>query len=207
MTLEALTARYGLSDAEGEAVRRFDVLFTRTAAHTNLVARSTLPDRWQRHYADSFQLWPHVPKAARTLLDVGAGAGFPGIPLAILARTRRPDLRLTLADSVGKKARFVAQAIDTLDLPNATATDARAETLTQRFDVVTARAVANLSKLLDLCAPRLAPGGTLILPKGARAGEEVAQARERWQFALDRVPSETDPDAAVLIVTQPERRA
>lgn len=206
MTLADLAREYGLTDGERRSLSAFDVLFTETAVHTNLVARATLPDRWQRHYADSLQLWPLLPDGATSLLDVGAGAGFPSIPLAILARARRPGLELTMADSVGKKARFVAEVIDALELPNAAATNARVEALPGRYDVVTARAVAALPKLLGLCVPRLAPGGVLILPKGARAEEEVEAARSGWRFAVNRVKSRTDEGASILVITQPERR-
>ena len=205
MTPEALRSRFALSEEEWRALAAFDEAFVRTAAHTNLVARSTLPDRWLRHYADSLQLWPLLPEGARTVLDVGAGGGFPGIPLAILARARRPDMKLTLADSVGKKARFLGQVIDELGLRNAVATDARVEALPYAFDVVTARAVASLPKLLDLAVPRLAPGGTLILPKGARAAEELADARSSWRFDAKRVDSATDERASILVITKPER--
>ena len=205
MTLERLAREYALTGAEQATLADFDRLFTDTAAHTNLVARASLPERWDRHYADSLQLWPLLPEGTQTLLDVGAGAGFPGVPLAILARDRRPPLRITMADSVGKKARFIAEAITALGLPNATATNARVETLPDRYDVVTARAVAALPKLLDLCVPRLAPGGTLILPKGARADEEVEAARTGWRFAVNRVKSRTDEDATILVITEPER--
>lgn len=206
MTLDRLTRDYDLTSDEQAAFAAFDDLFTATAAHTNLVARGTLPERWDRHYADSLQLWPLLPDGATTLLDVGAGAGFPGIPLAILAHARRPDLRLTMADSVGKKARFIADAVATLRLRSATATNARVETLNERYGVVTARAVAALPKLLGLCAPRLAPGGTLILPKGARADEELAVARSDWQFEVSCVKSRTDEAASILVITDLERR-
>ena len=207
MTLDDLARTHGLSNDEADKLARFDALFTETAAHTNLVSRATLPDRWTRHYADSLQLWPLIPAGADTILDVGAGAGFPGLPLAILAEGRAPYRRFTLSDSVGKKAAFMASVIEALGLTNAAATNARAETLPDRYGVVMARAVTALPKLLDLCVPRLAPGGTLILPKGARAEEELAAARERWQMEASLVQSQTDADARILVVTRPERRA
>lgn len=205
MTREEIAERYVLGEREREALEGFDRLFMETAAHTNLVSRATLPDRWARHYADSLQLWPLVPEGARTLLDVGAGGGFPGIPLAILARDRRPGLRLVLADSVGKKVRFLAEVVQALGLANTTATNARVEMLSGPFDVITARAVTALPRLLDLCVPRLAPGGALILPKGARAEEELREASRDWRLKTNRVDSETDEDATILVITKPER--
>ena len=206
MSIARLTERFALTDAERQRLEAFDAVFTRAAAHTNLVARSTLDDRWDRHYADSLQLWPLVPSGTQTMLDVGAGAGFPGLILAILAQDRAPGLRVTLADSVRKKARFLTEAIDAASLTNASATNARAETLADRYDVVTARAVTALPALLDLCAPRLVPGGTLILPKGARADEEVQNAERAWRFTAKRVKSATDPQATILVIIDPERR-
>ena len=205
MTRDEVAERYCLSKRERADLDAFDRLFTETAAHTNLVSRATLPDRWARHYADSLQLWPLVPEGAKTLLDVGAGGGFPGIPLAILARERCPDLRLTLIDSVGKKTRFLAEAAHEIGLANVEVVNARVETLPGPYDVITARAVTALPRLLDLCTPRLAPGGTLILPKGARAEEELRDARRDWRLETNRVDSGTDADATILVITKPER--
>lgn len=206
MTLASLRTAFTLSDRELALIEAFDARFVETATHTNLVSRSTLDDRWQRHYADSLQLWPLVPAGAENLLDIGAGGGFPGIFLAILATVRRPALQLTLVDSVGKKAGFLADICDILELTNITVKAQRAEQLPERFDVITARAVAALPKLLALCQPRLEPGGTLILPKGSRAGEEVDAANRDWRMTLKRVDSETDPDATILVITELERR-
>lgn len=195
-----------LSKAEARRLSLFDAFFVETAAHTNLVARSTLPDRAERHYEDSHQVWPLVPEEARSLLDIGSGAGFPGLLLANLALDRRPALRATLCDSVGKKARFLSAAIETMGLGNAEATERRAEALGRRFDVITARAVTALPALLDLAVPLLAPGGTMIFPKGARADEELEQAKASWRLTAKRVKSHTDPQASLLVLTDPERR-
>lgn len=207
MTLAILKKTFELSSHETDLIERFDDLFMETSAHTNLVSRSTLAGRWHRHYADSLQLWPHIPDDALHLLDIGAGAGFPGLPLAILAQTRRPECRFVLVDSVGKKARFLQQAIATLDLTNVVAKAQRAETLSDRYDVITARAVTALPKLLALCAPLLKPDGTLILPKGARATQEVEEANADWRMGVKRVGSTTDPDATILVITEVERRS
>lgn len=201
----------GIAADEGERARfaTFDRLLLETAAHTNLVARSSIPARWQRHYADSAQLLPCIPAAAGTLLDIGSGAGFPGIVLAILATARRPALRITLCDSVGKKASFLRKAVDGLELANAEVIEGRIEALApaRRFDAITARAVTALPDLLALAAPRLAAGGLMVFPKGRRAQEEVDAARERWSFDVEQVPSGTDPSARILLIRAPKRTA
>ena len=140
-------------------------------------------------------------------MDIGSGGGFPALPLAVMAAERRPDLALTLCESVRKKASFLEQAADAADLSNVTVRNVRAEALTDRFEVVTARAVASLDKLLALAVPLLRPGGTLIAPKGRRASEELDEAKKTWRVTAKRVKSETDPDAVVLILTDMERRS
>lgn len=207
LDLEDLAPRYALTEGEAATLTAFDELFLRTVEHTNLVARSTLADRATRHYEDALQLWPLLPPYVGSLLDVGSGGGFPGVVLACLARFRRPGMRVVLCDSVTKKAGFLSEAVDALGLTNTTVTASRAEALTERFDVVTARAVTALPRLLTLTVPRLNEGGTLVLPKGRNADQELERAREEWRLTTERVGSRTDPDATILVITDPERRS
>ncbi len=198
-----LAAEYALSEKEVAQLQRFDDLLMETAAHTNLVARSSLEDRFVRHYADSLQLWPLIPEEARTLCDIGSGGGFPGIVLAILSASRAPNRKVTLCDSVGKKARFLSDTAKALELPQTTIVNDRVEAFHVKhrtFDVITARAVAALPRLLELTAPILAKEGVLIFPKGRRADEELTAAETQWRFTLHRAPSHTDPDASILVL-------
>ena len=128
------------------------------------------------HFADSLTLLPYLP-AAGTVLDVGCGGGFPSLPLAVC----RPDLTFTGLDSTEKKVRYVAETATVLGLSNYQTLTGRAEELArgalrERFDVVTARAVADLPVLTELCLPFLAVGGTFLAMKGARGGAELAAA-------------------------------
>ena len=193
---------------EREAFQTYDRHLLATSAHTNLVARSSLEHRWERHFGDSAQLWPLIPEDAVNQLDFGSGAGFPGMVLAILAQERRPGFKVTLCDSVGKKANFLVGVAQAVGLTDTRVIAGRVENLppNQRFDVITARAVTALSGLLDYAAPRLNPGGLMIFPKGQRAELELDQAREQWSFDLESRPSETDPDAQVLLLRSPERK-
>lgn len=207
VSLDHLAVSYKLTPEEVAALRAFDDSLVEVAAHTNLIARGSLPERWARHYEDSLQLWSLVPAEARSLLDVGSGAGFPGMILAILAHFRRPELHLTLVDSVGKKARFLSEVGASLGLSNLSVSAQRAEVFhvkQAKFDVITARAVTALPKLLDLTAPLLTPGGMLIFPKGEKADEELTAAAARWRFNCETRPSATHPTAKILLISEPK---
>jgi len=151
---------------------------------------------------DSAQLVPYVPENAREIMDMGSGAGFPGLVLAILL-----DRPVHLVEATAKKAAFLREAARVTRAPATVHTD-RIESLAPwPVDVVTARALAPLGRLLDYAAPFLArrgqPGGTCLFLKGARAGQELADARKSWSMEVERFPSVTDPDGVVLRIRDP----
>ena len=203
-----LAAEFELSEAELLRLGIFDEILQKTSSHTNLVARPSLPDRFERHYRDSLQLFPLVPSSARSALDIGSGAGFPGLVLASLAQERLTDLSFTLCDSVGKKAAFLKQVVQKAQLNSIQVTSDRVERMpgSRAFDLITARAVTALPALMELAIPRLAPGGLMLFPKGRRAQQEVDAAREQWSFDLEAVPSRTDPEAKILLIREPTRK-
>ncbi len=140
--------------------------------HTNLTT-ITDPDEIQvKHFEDSLSVMPYI-KEGNKVLDVGAGAGFPGIPLAI-----EKDIDLTLIDSVNKKVNYMNEVIEKIGLDNARAIHVRAEDFDSRetFDVVVSRAVANLSTLSEYCLPFVKPGGIFIALKGPKADIELDEA-------------------------------
>ena len=131
-----------------------------------------------RHYVDSLMISRHLPINSR-VIDVGCGAGFPTLPLAIF----RPDLRITALDGTAKRIRYVEETARMFSLSNVTAIAGRAEEYAQkaeyreRFDVVTARAVAALPMLSELCLGFARVGGTMVAMKAQQAEEEIAAAR------------------------------
>jgi 16S rRNA (guanine527-N7)-methyltransferase len=139
----------------------------------NLTRIVSEADAAVKHVYDSVQPWRRF-KDAKVVLDVGTGAGFPGIPLALIL----PETEFVLAESVQKRARFVECAIETLGLENVTVKAVRAEELmrSQRFDLITARAVAPLVKAVPFYAPALRQGSTILLYKGPDIETEVAEA-------------------------------
>lgn len=205
-SLQGFAARLELSPAQEQAFAVYDDCLLTTSAHTNIIARGSLPERWGRHYLDSAQLAPLIPETATTLLDIGSGAGFPGLVLAILLQNRQ--LAFTLVESVGKKARFLAETAAEIGLDNVTVLADRAETFhvkRAQFDVITARAVTALPGLLELASPLLSENGVLIFPKGEKAQEELTEASAYWTFEETRVPSMTQKGAEILVLSHPRK--
>jgi len=167
----------------------------------NLVAKPTLDHIWTRHFLDSAQLLPHVPETAKTWIDLGSGAGFPGLVIAIM----RPDIAVTLVESDRRKSVFLTEAA------RATETDItvlceRAETLDIKADIVSARALAPLSNLLDLTEPLLNTGGNAIFLKGENVENELTDANRLWHIDYTRHESTADARGSILSITDFHRR-
>lgn len=153
--------------------------------HFNLTRITTPREAAIKHVLDSVIPWQLFAKARR-VLDAGTGAGFPGIPLAVIL----PGTHFTLSESIGKKARFVGSAIVDLGLPNAVVIPQRAEELARlhRFDIITARAVAPISKALELFGPVLKTGVRLLLYKGPDAEQEISESSasaRKWRADMN----------------------
>lgn len=194
----ALDSLTDVSRETGEALAHYVALLLHWTRRINLIAPDTVPEIWTRHVLDSAQLLPLVPPDARHWLDIGSGGGLPGVVCALLLRQRQPDLRFTLVESDRRKAAFLATVLRELDIP-ATLHIARIEALPpQAADVISARAFAPLDRLLGCAVPHLAPGGRLLLHKGARAEAEIDAARASWRFTLATRPSITSRMSRIL---------
>lgn len=170
-----------------------------TAANAvmNLIGPDTLPDVWNRHIFDSAQLLDLAPEAA-TWADLGAGAGFPGLVLAILLKDRA-DSHVWLIDSLGKRCRFLQEIVDALSL-RATVINGRAEEQRIKVDVVTARALAPMDRLLGYAQPYLQRGAQGLFLKGEKAEVELLEARKVWQFDSTLSVSRSDPRGRIVSV-------
>jgi 16S rRNA (guanine527-N7)-methyltransferase len=162
----------------------------------NLVSAASLNTAWRRHFLDSAQLAQFIRKTDRTLFDFGSGAGFPGLVLAIL----RPELSVTLFESIRKKCDFLRMAADRvgapIDIRNARIEDSEP----QIVDVITARACAPLDRLLGYAQHFAGPNTMCLFLKGQNVEAELTETRNYWRMELTRHPSVSDPTGTILDV-------
>ncbi|HEY4164233.1 MAG TPA: 16S rRNA (guanine(527)-N(7))-methyltransferase RsmG [Dongiaceae bacterium] len=188
------------------ALETYAALLVKWQKAINLVAANTLPDLWRRHFLDSAQLLPLLPPVSvhdGIITDLGSGAGFPGLVLAILSG--RPT---HLVESDQRKAAFLGEVART------TGVAGRVQIHTARIEslkpwpsgTVTARALAALPSLLDWAAPFLAPEAVCLFLKGAKADEELTSAEEVWTMKTERRRSVTDSTGLILRLSNIERR-
>lgn len=197
MTPSEFQALTGAAPARMAELERFLALLTEANAVMNLVGPDSLPDFWNRHAWDSAQLMDRAG-FARTWADLGAGAGFPGLVLAILSKDR-PDAHVWLIDSLQKRCRFLQAVVDELELP-ATVVWGRAEEQAIRVDVVTARAVAPMDRLLGYAQPYLERGAQALFLKGEKAEVELQEAAKVWHVEAELSVSRSDPRGRIVAI-------
>lgn len=174
------------------------VLLTAENDVQNLVSDASLAELWVRHYADSAQLLNFVPReTCRSWLDLGAGAGFPGLVIAVL----RPECQVHMVESRGRRIEWLQRAADSLRLSNAHVCGTKVEALeTRKFDAISARAFAPLPKLLDLSARFSTDKTVWLLPKGRSARQELKEL-QGWNHLFHVEQSITDIEAGVIVGT------
>jgi len=176
---------------------RFLALLTEWNENMNLVGPASLPEFWNRHAWDSAQLLRQAPDAV-TWADLGAGAGFPGLVIAIL-RKDQPGFHMHLVESMAKRCRFLSTVVEDLGLP-ATVHNERAENLALTVDIVTARACAPLHRLLGYARPYLLSGAQGLFLKGQDVVADMSEAARYWEYEADVVPSLSDERGRIVRV-------
>ena len=185
------------------ALETYAALLRKWQKAINLVSGSTLDDVWNRHFLDSAQLLPLLPGGDGHITDLGSGAGFPGLVLALL--TGRPT---HLIESDQRKAAFLGEVARATGCAGRVQIHAaRVEALKSWISpVVTARALADLTQLLDWASPFLSTASVCVFPKGAKAEDELTAALRVWKMTVERVRSVTDPTGLILRLSHLERR-
>ena len=227
-------------DVSREAVARLEcyaALLRQWQRAVNLVAASTLDDIWHRHFADSAQLLALV-RNERSLVDLGSGAGFPGLVLAILwadiaeasapaktAPSPHPLLgeataeatgrrRVCLVESNVRKSAFLAEVVArtgirpriAVDILSTRGEEAATQATLRGAEVISARAVAPLARLLGLAAPLFSPGTVGVFLKGRDAAAELEIAQQMWNFQVELLPSRTEADGHIVVIRRPSAR-
>ncbi len=199
--MKNLAEKYNVSCETIEQLKTYQSLLNEWQQKFNLVSNSSLSDAWNRHFLDSLQLMQYLPNQAETLVDFGSGAGFPGMVIAIASKDRTPYLKVTLVESIKKKTLYLNE------VASQTSTDVeiingRIENIKNRkFDVITSRAMTNLSDLLKYALPFCHQKTVCIFPKGQNYAQELKEAHKQWKFKCQIQPSDFSAEGKILIIT------
>lgn len=187
-----------------EKLDKYVDLLEREQTKMNLVGASTLPIVWTRHVLDSAQLFDQIKPDDKTVLDFGSGAGFPALVLAIMDVGQKHDFRLIESD--GKKCAFLNKVISECGL-RATVFNERIEKM-EKFgaDLITARALASLDKLLKYAFPFFKKTTRCLFMKGAKASEEIDAARWKYDFRLEKIQSVTSAEGTILLLSEVKKK-
>ncbi len=179
----------------------YEALLRQWSARINLVGAGTLADPWRRHFLDSAQLLPLIPPGADSLVDLGSGAGFPGLVLAIMGAA---GVELVEADA--KKCAFLREAAR-VAAASVRVHHARIDSLPARpFAIVTARGLAALDRLLLWAERFIGPDTICLFPKGKDARQELAAAHKIWDMEVELHASRSDPRGIILRLARVSRR-
>jgi 16S rRNA (guanine527-N7)-methyltransferase len=199
-TPEDFAAAFDVSRETLERLETYETLLRQWQKAVNLVAPSTLGGIWHRHFADSAQILRVAPESARSWVDLGSGAGFPGLVVAILLGGA--GARVTLIESDSRKCAFLREVArktgTTVDILSTRIEQAATQAKLEPPEVVSARALAPLDRLLGLAAPLFTPSTVGVFLKGRDAALEIKTAAKAWTFAVEMVPSITEATGRVV---------
>lgn len=170
----------------------------------NLISKTSIPDLWDRHIWDSAQVAFLKPTVAKWV-DIGSGGGFPGLVVAIINKEIAPDCEMVMIESDVRKAAFLRTVIRELELNASVLAQRIEQAMPQHADVLSARALADLTVLLQFAERHLKADGTALFMKGTTWEKELKKASESWSFKSEVHKSRTEPDAAILEIKEIER--
>ncbi len=198
--------KYNVSHETYEKLKNYQALVLEWNSKFNLISKSTEATIWERHIVDSLQLIKYITNEDKILLDLGSGAGFPGVVLAIACQEIYPDLQINLVESIGKKTAFLHAVNEQLNL-NMEIHQERIEKLNiGKVDVITSRALAALPKLLDYAKPFCKKETRLILPKGENWSLENDEALMKWLYNYEVYNSDTSDVGKILRISDLRRK-
>lgn len=195
----------GVSRETQDALKELSDDLLRWTKRINLISPSTYSDIWERHIEDSAQIWPLRPESTKSWCDLGSGGGLPGLVLAVLAKGESAPAQFTFIESDMRKCAFLTTMISKYELP-ATVLSKRIEAANPvHADVISARALAPLPKLIELALRHAKEDAIFLFQKGAQHKNEIDAAQQTWHFKYEAVPSQTHTGAVILKITEVER--
>ena len=198
--------KYNVSRETMEDLKTFQNMVLEWNVKFNLISKSSEKDIWSRHILDSLQLFQFITDKDKKLYDLGSGAGFPAIVLAIAAKNTYPNLKISLIESIGKKIMFLKEVQKALSLDITIIHDRIENLKLPKADIITSRALASLDKLLyyskDFCSSKT----RLIFPKGEKWQEELSLAQKTWSFEYDTKQSLTSNQGYILEIKNIRRK-
>lgn len=189
-----------------ENINAYEELIRKWNPSINLVAKSTLGNLRTRHIGDSLQLVTFLPTSTQCIADLGSGGGLPGVVIAIVNKEKNPSALTVLVESDARKAAFLRTVSIELSLNTKIVNERIEQADAIEAEVVLARALAPLEKLLDYVNRHMRVGGIAIIPKGRRYEEEVAMAQRTWSFNLKQHNSLVDSESRILELSNLKRR-
>ena len=197
--MESFMSTYNVSRETFAILSRYVNILDDWQAKMNLVSPKSMAEVWTRHIADSLQLYQHLNSDTKTVYDIGSGAGFPAIVLAIQSMVEQRDIKFKLIESITKKTVYLNAVKNELNLKNVEIINARSENLKLApADVITARAVAALDKLFALAMPLVDKHTVLLLLKGKTYQAEIDEALKHWSFYVKVLPNNVEPEGVIL---------
>jgi len=178
-------------------LQSFEAVIRKWNPSINLISKNSMAELWERHIVDSVQVFRAVEPSGHWV-DLGSGGGFPGLIIAILAHEECPELQVTLVESDQRKSAFLRNAARECGVKCKVISKRIEQAEPQNADFLSARALADLTILLEFAERHLKPGGIALLPKGVTWKKELDQALKKWSFDVEAITSHTEPDAAIL---------
>ena len=198
--MENLIEKYNVSRETFLKLKKYELLLNEWQSKINLVSKNSLVDAWNRHFLDSVQLIKYIPKTAKIMFDFGSGAGFPGMVLAAILNQQLPNLKVNLVESIKKKTLYLNTVREECSI-DVNIINERIENLQKTSaDVITSRAMCNLSDLLKYTYPFTKKNTTMIFPKGKTYQIELNNAKKFWNFSCQVEANEVCEEGVILII-------
>ena len=185
-----------------DKLETFSELLKRWNPRINLVSTRDIERVWERHIVDSAQIYPHLAGHDGVWVDIGSGGGFPGIVTAIIATEENPSADVHLIESDQRKCAFLRQVAREIALPITVHAKRVEATETKNVSIITARAFASVTKILDMTTGLRSEMTKYLLLKGRTYESELTEAEQSWKLKVETIPSRTDPEGTILALTE-----